>query len=160
MTAPSQLQPETDQAATVGRTLLVVLRDVKSLTKTLAEDVLNEHADPPLRLGALLVLSRLQQGPARAVDLTAELGMDASVVSRHVAGLVRAKLLRRSLSDEDGRSTVLHITGAGTDLMRRLRFRSAERLRRALAGWPADDLDHLAAALTRLHADLHVQRQG
>lgn len=94
------------------------------------------------------------RGPSRLQDLAADLGLDASTVSRHVTGLERSGLLARVPDPDDGRARRVILTAAGSAAWSRDRAARRELVRRALSRWPAEDRRRLTALLTQLNEEL------
>ena len=100
------------------------------------------------------VLGALTESPALGKDVAAELGLDPSTVSRHIASLEAAGLIerRRDLGDRRAHPVVATEAGRlayGQSLRERLGAITA-----AVADWPAADREQLALLLDRLVADI------
>jgi DNA-binding MarR family transcriptional regulator len=97
------------------------------------------------------LLSRLSScGPLRIGELALMLGVDNSTITPQAQRLERDGLIVREPDPTDGRASVLRITSAGRQLLRRLhRSRRAILLER-LRDWPENDRAAAAAALSRL----------
>ncbi|WP_078856560.1 MarR family winged helix-turn-helix transcriptional regulator [Streptomyces sp. NBRC 109706] len=108
---------------------------------------------------AYLLLSRLDQGgPAGVKALAAAMGIDSSTVTRQVAPLVDAGLVRRAADPEDGRAVLLRLTPPG-----RQRLDEVRASRRALVALLTEDwtgqeradfhtlLARLNGAISRFH---------
>lgn len=118
------LMSDLDLADQVTRQLLALTRLVKR-----AEAAPDEPGCLPL----LAMLA--EDGPFRAGEIAAELGVNPSTVSRQVAGLVRSGLVERRADPEDGRVSPLVVTAAGRRLLDLGRQRRAVQFGDALAGW-------------------------
>ncbi|SDE61306.1 MarR family winged helix-turn-helix transcriptional regulator [Auraticoccus monumenti] len=94
------------------------------------------------------------RGPSRLQDLAADLGLDASTVSRHVTALERCGLLTRVPDPDDRRARRVILTADGSAAWSRDREARRELVRRALSRWPADDRRRLTSLLTQLNAEL------
>ncbi|MFB8277622.1 MarR family winged helix-turn-helix transcriptional regulator [Nocardia colli] len=111
---------------------------------------LTEGLGPEVDPATYPVLSALDRfGPRSAAALTAEIGLDRSVTSRHASRLERAELVRRSPDPDDARATLLTLTEKGQRAVDVMRERLARRFDQHLAGWPEDEARAFAAALTR-----------
>ncbi|MGM1060956.1 MarR family winged helix-turn-helix transcriptional regulator [Saccharothrix sp. Mg75] len=85
----------------------------------------------------LATLERL--GPARSSALAEAVFSDPSTVSRQVATLVKEGLVERRADPEDGRASVLAVTGAGARLVDERRRQRNEALAGLFADWGPDD---------------------
>jgi DNA-binding MarR family transcriptional regulator len=112
------------------------LRAHASITRALEPELASEHG---LTLSDFDVLAQLAQAPGRRlrpVELARAVLLTRSGVTRLVHGLERAGLVERVPSPDDGRSTLVHLTAAGRDVLRHasrthlagVRERFAERL--------------------------------
>lgn len=99
-----------------------------------------------------------QRGPLRPSDLASCVGLDASTVSRHVAGLERLGYVDRATDPEDRRATRLVLTGEGADVLVTAMAHRSRLVNDALAGWSDSDQATLERLLHRLADDLHVER--
>ncbi|MFF4016194.1 MarR family winged helix-turn-helix transcriptional regulator [Streptomyces sp. NPDC001843] len=108
---------------------------------------------PELSLVSYTLLGHLEEvGGCRATDLAAHYALDKSTVSRQVAALERARLIERRLDPEDHRVSLLHLTGAGQEILAQVTRRRRAVFRERLAGWPEEDLRRFAAYLERYNA--------
>lgn len=108
-----------------------------------------------LERAAYVVVSRLGDvGAMRLSDLAANLGLDISTVSRHVAQLERDGLVGRRPDPTDGRSTILEVTAKGEEALERVRQARRIGLDKLLNDWSPEDLEDLARLLDRLSADV------
>ncbi|SEC38386.1 transcriptional regulator, MarR family [Streptomyces sp. 2231.1] len=108
---------------------------------------------PELSLVSYTLLGHLEErGGCRATDLAAHYALDKSTVSRQVAALERAGLIERRLDPEDHRVQVLHLTGAGEEILAQVTRSRRAAFRERLATWPAEDLIRFAAYLERYNA--------
>src|SRR5690242_16883537 len=96
----------------------------------------------PAQLSALSVLV-LGGGPRSLGELAEAEQVRPPTMSRIVAGLVRAGLVRRGKT-EDGRRIRLEATAKGTRILQEGRQRRVESLARALSSLPEGDLLRLA----------------
>ena len=105
----------------------------------------------PARLSALSVL--VFAGPMRLTDLARIEQVKPPTMTKVVAGLESAGLVRRRADDDDARAIRLEATTRGTKLLQEGRRRRVERLAAALDILDADDVETLsraAAILERL----------
>jgi DNA-binding MarR family transcriptional regulator len=88
---------------------------------------------------ALQLLSPLMhEGSMRLRDLAEAKGSDASTVSRQVAQLVRAGLIRRDPDPGDGRACRLALTEGGRGVCERMIDARRRAIAEALREWDAD----------------------
>lgn len=135
----------------------VVRRLAEEVNRLVAarRDLGRELRDWPCSLPDLTLLGALDRhGLQRVTELAADLGVDASVVSRQVSRLVAAGWVERTTDPDDGRSHPLRVTEAGTRLLDDSRDQVIDRWDAALAGWSEHELATLTHAIHRLHADL------
>lgn len=108
---------------------------------------------PELSLVSYTLLGHLEErGGCRATDLATHYALDKSTVSRQVGALERAGLIERRLDPEDARVQVLHLTGAGEEILAQVTRSRRAAFRERLADWPEDDLVRFAAYLERYNA--------
>jgi DNA-binding MarR family transcriptional regulator/GNAT superfamily N-acetyltransferase len=81
-----------------------------------------------------------------AADLGKDLGLDPGYLSRILAGLRRRGLVARRASQEDGRRSMLSLTGRGRRAFATLDGRSRRQVGAMLEGLSAADQDRLVAA--------------
>lgn len=111
---------------------------------------LTEGLGPEVDVSTYPVLSALGRfGPRSAAALSAEIGLDRSVTSRHATRLERAGLIRRSPDPADARATLLTLTTRGQQAIEVMRDRLARRFDEHLAAWPEAEAKAFAAALSR-----------
>lgn len=98
----------------------------------------------------------VESGPTSPGQLAAMLDLDPAIVTRLLRQLEEAGLLERRRNRDDGRMTIVEATNAGRDTFDRIRQVIWRHMRRALSGWPAEDVAALGLLLHRLVED--VQR--
>jgi DNA-binding MarR family transcriptional regulator len=104
--------------------------------------------DTPHSLTEARVLYELGEcGPATSSALAQALEIDPAQVSRTVARLDRAGLVRRARSADDRRAHLLTLTGPGRGEFRKLDTRSRARAAALLDPLPADRRARLLAAM-------------
>lgn len=101
----------------------------------------------------------VERGPQRVGEIAAVLGTDPSTASRKVAALVEEGLVERTPDPDDGRAHLLAATEAGTRQWAAGRRHRIDRVTAALAGWPDDAREHLAAQLRGLVDGLQEQEE-
>lgn len=101
---------------------------------------------------ASVLASAAKHGPVRLSDLAEIEGINPTMLSRIVAKLEDAGLLRRAADPLDGRAALVETTEAGRALHRTLRDERTRLLTDRLAAMPADSAAQLLAALPALEA--------
>lgn len=104
--------------------------------------------------GEFLVLFCLSQAAdgLTAQDVCLATGRPKNSISRAVTGLLRKKLIRRSVSDTDRRRKELAVTEAGEALLARLLPQTAAREASMLAPLSAQERESLSALLLKIAA--------
>src|SRR5882762_1982573 len=102
----------------------------------------------PAQLSALSVLV-LGGGPRSLGELAEAEQVRPPTMSRIVAGLVRARLVRRGKT-EDGRRVRLEATAKGTRILQEGRRRRVESLAQALSSLSNEDREKLSGLIERL----------
>ncbi len=98
----------------------------------------------PAQLSALSVL--VFAGPRSLGELAAAEQVRPPTMSRIVAGLMRAGLVRRHVTQEDRRRLRLEATAKGTELLWAARKRRVESLAATLGRLPVDQVEQLRQA--------------
>ena len=99
-------------------------------------------------------------GPARVSDVAGHLGVDMSVASRQVQGLIAAGYVEREPDPDDRRAQRLTISDDGRRALRESHRRMVHAFSNALEGWSESDLTSLADQLARLSADFSSEGAG
>jgi DNA-binding MarR family transcriptional regulator len=108
-----------------------------------------------LPLSAVAVLKQLEPGqPLRLSELSRRLQVALPPLSRQVRGLVDSGFIERAEDGSDARASLLAITEAGRDALRRFTAANRALLDKALAGWDDESLAALAGQMQRLVDDL------
>lgn len=94
-----------------------------------------------------------QHGSVRVGVIAHHLQVDLSVASRQVTALEREGYVAREPDPDDRRAQRISITDEGLAVLRESYRRMVDAFEDALAGWSEDEVDALAASLTRLRAD-------
>ena len=131
--------PESDPLAVADRlhsAAIHLLRRVRTRDR--------ESGIGPAQLSALSVL--VFAGPRSLGELAAAEQVRPPTMSRIVAGLMRAGLVRRHVTKEDRRRLRLEATAKGTDLLWAARNRRVESLAATLRQLPADQVEQLRQA--------------
>ncbi|MCX4526713.1 MarR family winged helix-turn-helix transcriptional regulator [Streptomyces sp. NBC_01551] len=114
---------------------------------------LGRHLPPDCPPGAAAVLTVLDRhGEMRLSRLAELMAVDISVTSRHVTYVADHGWIDRETDPGDARCRILRLTPAGRALLVELGARYTGALERALADWPAEDIDVLNTLLARLRS--------
>jgi DNA-binding MarR family transcriptional regulator len=107
---------------------------------------------------ALRVLERTVEAEQTTPgQLAHRLDLDPAVVTRLLRQLEDAGLVTRTRSSEDGRVSTVEPTPDGLDAFGRVRDVIWDQVRRALGGWPSEDVAALAELLGRLVSDVQKE---
>ncbi|MFF4283521.1 MarR family winged helix-turn-helix transcriptional regulator [Streptomyces kronopolitis] len=102
------------------------------LTRNVAEGV-DEVSYP--------VISGLaRRGPCTAAELSGDVGLDRSVISRRATALQMVGLLARAPDPRDSRGTLLMLTPKGQEAVRTMRDRLSHLIGVHLAKWPPGEV--------------------
>ena len=114
----------------------------------------------PSQLSALGVIAR--QGPIRLSDLAEIESMNPTMVSRIVAALDEAGLVRRRTDPDDRRAGLIEVTATGRRTHDRLRAERGKALTAGLKGLAPAEVAAIEAALPALEAliDAMGRREG
>jgi DNA-binding MarR family transcriptional regulator len=136
------------QATAEGEQVLVGLWAVVRRLKAAAASA---GGDP----AALHIVHMVREhGPLRLTALAECALLDASTVSRHVRSLEASGHLARTDDPDDRRASRIAVTDSGEALLREALAERGRVLDAALAGWPPQDREALAALLARLAEDM------
>lgn len=108
------------------------------------------------KVRAIYVLG-MRGGTARPSALAAELRLTRPTTSKLLARLRTDGLIDKHGDPSDGRASQVELTEIGTQVYVRLVDAGHAMVLRALDGWPDDDVDALAALLTRFIGGLIVE---
>lgn len=84
---------------------------------------------------------------ATATALGKELGLDAGYLSRLLRGLRKKGLIDKTPSENDGRQSLLRLTGEGQDAFAMLNARSRNEVGAMLGGLSTEDQDRMVSAM-------------
>lgn len=97
-----------------------------------------------------LLLSVVRSGPVRLSELGEAEGLNPTMLSRAVSGMVQDGLLKRSSDEGDRRAAWIEVTAAGRKLAERMRRERTEAVDTALAGLTEADRRAVEQALPAL----------
>jgi DNA-binding MarR family transcriptional regulator len=114
-------------------------------------DAIREVVPDPTHMA---VVHAVEDGPDTGEEITVgavarHLGVDPSHASRLVAAAIKAGLVHRVASQEDGRRSRLELTEAGVQSSQRYRSFRQHILSRVMADWSGQDRADFARLLTR-----------
>jgi len=103
---------------------------------------------PDLELSHLDVIEAVRrcsdEGEVTVGSIADAMRIDPSRGSRLVAELVKTGVLRRAVSQEDARRTVVELTDRGLEMIRALQSVKAKLLHNILDDWPEEDIARFA----------------
>lgn len=112
--------------------------------------VLNIH--PELTRGALpVLLAIIRQAPITATELSCQLGLDKTMVSKLVTQLRTLDLVETEVSAEDRRVTLLSCTPFARERLELARRHIAEEYRARFEGWEDDEVSAFVDAVHRFN---------
>lgn len=114
-----------------------------------------------LDTGSFWLLKALAaSGPLRVTSLAACANLDASTVSRHVAQLHSAGLIKRTPDPADGRAQRVELSAPGAKKIEAVLRARRALLEKCLESWDTRDLEALDRLLTRFAADAEALTQS
>jgi DNA-binding MarR family transcriptional regulator len=114
--------------------------------------VQRDASEYPLERAAYGVLGRIANGgPERLSALAADLCVDLSTVSRQVAALEAAGLIRKAIDPTDRRASLIELTLTGAQVLARHREKWLGALREVLADWTPAERQEFARLFARLN---------
>ncbi|SDP51186.1 DNA-binding transcriptional regulator, MarR family [Klenkia soli] len=106
------------------------------------------------RAAHVLLFPLVRLGPQRQSALAELVHADPSTISRHVAVLVEAGLVRRVADAHDGRASQLVVTAAGESVVVTMHREREALFDSVTADWSDDELTTFGALLSRFVDDL------
>ncbi len=110
------------------------------------------------RAGYVLLRALAADGPASISGLAGRLGLDATTVTRQVAGLEDDGLVRRRRDPSDARVCRVELTPAGRRRMDSVRTARRHRVGALVDDWSDGDVARLGALLGRLNGAIRDLR--
>lgn len=120
------------------------------------EAVQRRRVYPLERAHYLLIRLVETEGPKPVGEIARRLMLDDSTVTRQVAAMVEAGLVRKEANPDDARSALVHVTSAGLEKARAMREERFRRLEKLFQGWSQDDRAQCADVIARLNRSLQV----
>lgn len=141
---------EHSEHAAIGRQVGRFIRLSERLFATL-----KWHEARGLERPAYVLLSRVAvDGPFRLSALATDVSLDLSTVSRQVAALENAGLVRRFQDPSDKRASLVEVTALGQEVFAENRDRWLAIWEELLADWTPQERREFAALFTRLNQSL------
>lgn len=155
-----------------------VVSESSGFRRSALEAEIAESANPPLlaavvALGDLIgkinrdeaaarlkVLGAIADSPQLGRDVAAELGIDPSTVSRHLAALSREGLITHHDDLGDRRARPVMATDSGRKMYVDDLHARISRIDGAISGWSVEERDQLSTLLARLVHDIERQRNA
>jgi DNA-binding MarR family transcriptional regulator len=100
----------------------------------------------------------VRSGPQRASSLAELVGADPSTVSRQVASLVKAGLVRREADPDDGRACLLVPTDLGRTRVKEYAQRRASAMAPLVQDWSAQDRSEFLRLLRKYVTSIDAHR--
>ena len=119
------------------------------LSRRLGPTTAGKAADlTPTKISVLMDVVR--RGPLRLSQVAEAEGINPTMLSRVIAGLVERGLLERTSDEADRRAAWVKATTAGRRLSDRIRRERTDAINAALTNLPEDERRHILAALDAL----------
>ena len=135
--------------------LLTRMRDVVKAIRLFKNQQPPRHRPVPGgTFGVLASIGDVTSDGCHLKELATHCALDPSTVSRAVAALVHAGLVRRTADPDDGRASVLALTDHGRQVLEDVTGWYDDLLAKALQGWTTEELATFAAMLRRFSDDL------
>ncbi|WP_169304014.1 MarR family transcriptional regulator [Arthrobacter sp. CAU 1506] len=96
-----------------------------------------------------------EAGELRATELAAKLGIGPAALSRHIADLEAAGFVLRRPHPDDGRASLISLSGAGEAGMRAEAIRRAALMQGMLGDWTEEEAQSAIVSVGRLAEALH-----
>jgi DNA-binding MarR family transcriptional regulator len=142
---------EHSEHAAIGRQVGRFIRLSERLYATLKWNEAGRGLERP----AYILLSRVAvDGPFRLSALATDVSLDLSTVSRQVAALENAGLVRRLPDPSDKRASLVEVTELGGEVFAENRERWLAIWEDLLADWTPQERRQFAALFTRLNESL------
>lgn len=107
---------------------------------------------------AYLLLNRLDnEGPMGVKALAASMGIDSSTVTRQVAPLVDAGLVKRTSHPEDGRAVVLQLSPRGNTRLAEVRASRRQLMAELTEEWTPAERESFCDLLSRFNTALSAR---
>ncbi len=137
-----------DEYLAIGRQFGRFFRCAERFHHSIQLDV----AGRPLERAAYGLLSRIASGgPERLSALAADICVDLSTISRQVAALEAAGLVRRTPDPSDRRASLIEATETGAEVYAQNRGKWLGALRELMADWTAAERQEFARLFARLN---------
>ena len=156
-TRPIEVPPGGPSEADVRELSASIASLMRSFHRAKAQFVAATEHD--VAWSAHVVLARLAtEGPLRAGELAELIQSDPSTVSRQVASIVKAGLVKREADPDDGRASLLVLTEEGRRVYRQQLDVRSRHMATMLRDWSEQDCRQLTFLLARLTVDFEKYR--
>jgi DNA-binding MarR family transcriptional regulator len=143
-----EMDPDTDEYAAIGRHLGSFFRRADRFYHSIEFD----PPARPLERAAYYLLGRIAStGPVRLSVLAHEQCLDLSTVSRQVAALEAAGLVRRTQDPSDRRASLIGATESGAEVFARNRDKWLAALKELVGDWTPAERREFARLFGRLN---------
>jgi DNA-binding MarR family transcriptional regulator len=139
---PTETAIDIDTAARLRAAIGKLSRRLRTTASGKAADL------TPTKISVLMDVVR--RGPLRLSEVAESEGINPTMLSRVIAGLVDRGLLERTSDEADRRAAWVKATPAGRRLTERIRRERTDAINAALAKLPEDDRQSILAALDAL----------
>ena len=139
-------------SADIASAVVDLMRHLHGIKARLAVGPEADHS--PL----FLLVKLVRSGPQRAGALADLVGADPSTVSRQVASLVKAGLVRREADPDDGRACLLVPTDLGRTRVDEYADRRAAAMSPLIQDWTATDRSDFLRLLRKYVTSIDVHR--
>ncbi len=138
---------ETSHMSAAGR-LIESWTDLHRRNRALSAEIARRTG---LAVSTMWLMAQLANlGEARVADIAAELHVDPSVASRQIGCLEQDGYVTRRPDPADGRASLVRLTDDGARVLDEVRSVRRSTISRALAEWPAAELDRLGEDLRHM----------
>src|SRR4051794_41032701 len=144
-----------DECLAIGRQFGLFFRRAERFYHGIHLDV----AGRPLERAAYGLLGRIASGgPERLSQLATSMCVDLSTVSRQVAALEAAGLVRRTPDPTDRRASLIEATDTGAEVFAQNREKWLGALRNLLCDWTAAERQEFARLFARLNQAMDTNK--
>ncbi len=141
-------------AATEGQEAIAGFEAEITMLARALEAVQRRRAYPLERAAYLLIGLIEAEGPQPVGEIARRLLLDGSTVTRQVAAMEKAGLVKKAAHPADGRSALVEATSLGRERAGAMRRARLQRLERMFAAWPAGERREAARVLARINLAL------
>jgi DNA-binding MarR family transcriptional regulator len=118
------------------------------------------RSDVLLDKASYSLIAPLEQGNLRVSEVAQRSGVDISTASRQIVELERAGVVRRLPDVDDGRASILELTGLGRRHLKKITTARQAMLAEILHDFSDEEVGHLARLLGRLNHNIAAFLEG